>query len=330
MQSRRCSRSTTSSGHIVREMFELMYASKGIGLAANQVGIPLRFFILNLTADPEQPDEEKVFINPEIVKRHSSEENEEGCLSFPGLYGKVRRARKIKVQAYDLLGNPIELDADELLGRAIQHETDHLDGKLFIDYLGPIAKTTTSTKIKEIEARYRKAQAEGIYPDDEEIRRQLDEVASERLSKQAQHFPGTLRVGSSLLLRVGPAFESQGGPRFIPSGRGFARSTLPYFEQLAIGDAGSTRLVTRSYQEGRPLMLPSPRIVMLGTKDFALPTFEHLCETGHGIVALVTQPDRPQGREATPDPQPDQGSRAGPRNSASSSRRTSTPRRRSN
>jgi peptide deformylase len=162
----------------VREMFELMYASKGIGLAANQVGIPLRFFVLNLTADPEQRDQERVFINPEIVKRHSSEENEEGCLSFPGLYGKVRRARKIKLQAYDLQGNPVELDAEELLGRAIQHETDHLDGKLFIDYLGPLAKTPTETKIKEIEAGYRLAQAEGIYPEDEEIRRQLGEVAN--------------------------------------------------------------------------------------------------------------------------------------------------------
>ncbi len=161
----------------IREMFGLMYAANGIGLAANQVGIPLRFFILNLTADVEQPDHERVFINPEIVKRHSSEENEEGCLSLPGLYGKVRRARKIKVQAYDLGGNPIEVEADDLLGRAIQHESDHLDGKLFIDYLGPIARTTSGAKVKEIEAGYRKAQAEGIFPDDDEIRRQLDEVA---------------------------------------------------------------------------------------------------------------------------------------------------------
>jgi peptide deformylase len=162
---------------IVREMFDLMYASNGVGLAANQVGVPLRFFVLNLSASAEQPDQERVFINPEIVKRHSSEENEEGCLSFPGLYGKVRRARKVRVQAYDLLGNPIEVEADELLGRAIQHETDHLDGKLFIDYLGPIARTTANSKIKEIEAGYRRAQAEGIYPEDEEIRRQLDEMA---------------------------------------------------------------------------------------------------------------------------------------------------------
>jgi peptide deformylase len=163
---------------IVREMFDLMYASNGVGLAANQVGIPLRFFILNLAAEAEKADQERVFINPEIVKKHSSEENEEGCLSFPGLYGKVRRARKIRVHAYDLTGNEVQLEAEELLGRAIQHEIDHLDGKLFIDYLGPIAKTSANAKVKEIEAGYRKAQAEGIFPDDEEIRRQLDEMAS--------------------------------------------------------------------------------------------------------------------------------------------------------
>ena len=70
--------------------------------------MPFRFFILNLTADPAQPDQEQVFINPEIVKRHSSEEDEEGCLSFPGLYSKVRRARKIRVKAYDLQGNEVD------------------------------------------------------------------------------------------------------------------------------------------------------------------------------------------------------------------------------
>ena len=122
----------------VRAMFELMYEASGIGLAANQVALPYRFFILNLTADPEQKDQEQVFINPEIVKRHSSIEDEEGCLSFPGLYAKVRRAKKIKVRAFDLKGNPVEIDAEDLQSRAIQHETDHLSGQLFIDHLGSL------------------------------------------------------------------------------------------------------------------------------------------------------------------------------------------------
>lgn len=159
----------------VREMFNLMYEAKGIGLAATQVGIPLRFFILNLTADPQKPEEEKVFINPDIVKRHSSAEAEEGCLSFPGLYAKVRRAKKVKVRAYDLNANEVEVDADELFGRAILHETDHLDGKLFVDYLGPKLEPAVATKIKAIEDAFRQAQTTGEYPPDDEIRRQLDD-----------------------------------------------------------------------------------------------------------------------------------------------------------
>jgi peptide deformylase len=160
----------------VRAMFDLMYAARGIGLAANQVALPYRFFVMNLTADPAKPDEERVFINPEIVKRHSSIEDEEGCLSFPGLYAKVRRARKIKVRAFDLNGNPIELDADDLESRAIQHETDHLSGRLFIDLIGPLAKTSATARLREMEAQFRKAQAEGEVASDEEILRQLDSL----------------------------------------------------------------------------------------------------------------------------------------------------------
>jgi peptide deformylase len=164
----------------VREMFELLYAARGIGLAANQVALPYRFFVLNLTADPEQKDKELVFINPEIVKRHSSVEEEEGCLSFPGIYAKVRRAKKIKVQAFDLEGNAIEAEADDLFGRAIQHETDHLSGRLFVDHLDPNARDAISPRIREIETGFRKAQASGEYPDDETIVKQLDALAAGR------------------------------------------------------------------------------------------------------------------------------------------------------
>jgi peptide deformylase len=162
-----------------REMFDLMYAARGIGLAANQVGLPYRFFVLNLTADPEQKDQERVFINPEIIKRHSSTEEEEGCLSFPGLYAKVQRARKIKAQAFDLEGNLVEITADDLLGRAIQHETDHLSGRLFIDLLGPLARLSVTPKLREFESIFRHGQAAGEYPGDAEIARQLEELASQ-------------------------------------------------------------------------------------------------------------------------------------------------------
>jgi peptide deformylase len=158
----------------IRQMFDLMYEARGIGLAANQVAIPYRFFVMNLTADPAQKDQERVFINPEIVKRHSSIEDEEGCLSFPGIYAKVRRAKRIKVRSFDLSGNSTELDAEELESRAIQHENDHLAGKLFIDMLGPLARSSIAAKVREVEIKFRRAQAEGDYPSDEEIVRQLD------------------------------------------------------------------------------------------------------------------------------------------------------------
>jgi peptide deformylase len=166
----------------IREMFELMYAAKGIGLAANQVALPFRFFVLNLTADPEQKDHEQVFINPEIVKRHSSVEDEEGCLSLPGLYAKVRRARKIRVRAYDLEGNLVEREADELYSRAVQHETDHLAGKLFIDYLDPLVLRSLGDKLREFEVHFRKGQREGELPPDTELVQRLHTM--ERVQSQ--------------------------------------------------------------------------------------------------------------------------------------------------
>lgn len=159
---------------VVREMFTLMYEARGVGLAANQVALPFRFFILNVTADPEQKDQELVFINPEIVKRHSSIEDEEGCLSLPGVYADVRRAKKIKVRAYSLEGEQIEIEADELLGRAIQHETDHVDGKLFIDHLGPLTRHTLKTPLKAFEKEFREAQAAGALASDDELVKLLD------------------------------------------------------------------------------------------------------------------------------------------------------------
>lgn len=162
---------------VVRAMFPLMYESRGVGLAANQVGLPFRIFILNVTADPEQKDQERVFINPEIVKRHSWADEEEGCLSLPGLYAKVRRPKKVRVRAFDLAGEQVEVEADDLLGRALQHETDHLDGKLFIDYLGPLARHNIKGAIREFEAEFKKAQAAGVYPADAEIVKRLDAMA---------------------------------------------------------------------------------------------------------------------------------------------------------
>ena len=158
-------------------MFELMYTAKGIGLAANQVDLPFRFFVLNLTADPGQKDKELVFINPEIIKRHSSVEDEEGCLSLPGLYRTVRRAKRIRVRAYDLAGNLVEHEADELFSRAVQHETDHLDGKLFIDYLEPLALHSLGERLRSFELEYRRAQGNGTTPADADLVSRLNTMS---------------------------------------------------------------------------------------------------------------------------------------------------------
>jgi peptide deformylase len=162
----------------VREMFELMYENHGIGLAANQVGLPFRFFLLNLTSDREQRDKEQVFINPEIIKRHASIEDEEGCLSLPGLFANVSRAKKIKVKAYDLDGNPLEADAEELYSRAVQHEIDHLDGRLFIDLISSADRVKLNPKLREFEEKHRQSQTAGEYPDDETITKGLTSLAN--------------------------------------------------------------------------------------------------------------------------------------------------------
>src|SRR4029453_8497946 len=124
----------------IRQMFDLMYEAKGIGLAANQVGLPLRFFIVNLEAKPDA-GEELVFINPVIsLPRGGSEEAEEGCLSLPGLYGQVVRPKPVRLNAYGLDGKGAGADVTGLLSRCIQHELDHLDGVLFPDRMSPAAK----------------------------------------------------------------------------------------------------------------------------------------------------------------------------------------------
>jgi peptide deformylase len=158
---------------VVREMFELMYSSKGVGLAATQVALPLRFFIVNVTSDPEQADEEVVFLNPRIRRRKGSATGEEGCLSLPGMYANVERAEEVVIEAYDLDGDGFEFDLDELPARVVQHETDHLDGVLFVDRLNPDDRLKLEPRLLGFESEFRKQQSSGQYPSDEEIKRQL-------------------------------------------------------------------------------------------------------------------------------------------------------------
>jgi len=161
---------------IVREMFDLMYAAKGIGLAANQVDLPYRLFVLNLSGDPAEPDEEQVFINPELSQPKGNVEAEEGCLSLPGLYAQVRRPGQITVNAYDLSGNEVQATVDGLFARAVQHETDHLDGVLFIDRLSPTAQLSLRDALEEFAIEFADRRQRGEIPDDERISARLTEL----------------------------------------------------------------------------------------------------------------------------------------------------------
>jgi len=135
-----------------KRMAELMHEADGVGLAAPQVGISQRFVVVRkIGAD----DEVIACINPVIVESEGSILEEEGCLSFPGLRGKVRRAERVLVKAYDLDGNEIELEAGGLGARLWQHEVDHLNGDLFIDKLSPASRLRLMRRIKQLEEEYR-------------------------------------------------------------------------------------------------------------------------------------------------------------------------------
>jgi peptide deformylase len=161
---------------VVAQMLELMQEHKGLGLAAPQVALPFQLFVMN--PNPEEPQSHRVFINPVISERKGSVEGEEGCLSFPGLYQKVRRARQIHVQAFDEHGRAIDEVLFDMPARVVQHETDHLHGKLFIDYFGPIARLASRGKLADFERDYKRAQERGDIPSNKEILRQLRELES--------------------------------------------------------------------------------------------------------------------------------------------------------
>jgi peptide deformylase len=167
---------------LVREMFELMYSKehRGVGLAANQVDLPYRLFIVNLSSDPMLRDEEHVFINPVISHPKGSSEQEEGCLSLPGLFAPVRRPEKVRINAYNLAGNELIYELDDLFARVVQHETDHLDGVLFIDRLAPTVKASVRDKLEEFEREFTSRRQCGEIPADEAIFARLAELESLR------------------------------------------------------------------------------------------------------------------------------------------------------
>lgn len=152
---------------IVSDMFDAMYKAKGIGLAANQVNLPLQLFVINTTGQKGK-GEELVFINPVVSSPKGASNAEEGCLSLPGVEGNVTRPETIHVSAYDLSGNQIDMTASGLLGRAIQHENDHLQGVMFIDRLSESEKRLIEGEIQTFEFDFQsRRQAQAVASDDE-------------------------------------------------------------------------------------------------------------------------------------------------------------------
>lgn len=125
---------------LIDDMAETMYAAPGVGLAAPQIGVARKIFLVDVSTGEGQPSDLRVFINPEIVEEVGKACNEEGCLSFPGVHEEVWRAERVRVRAQDATGKQFELEADGFLAIAIQHEHDHLNGKLMVDHLSMLRR----------------------------------------------------------------------------------------------------------------------------------------------------------------------------------------------
>jgi peptide deformylase len=160
---------------LIRGMFDLMYEQKGVGLAANQVDLPYRFFIINLEGDPAKAPEH-VFINPVISQRSGMVEKEEGCLSFPEIYAPVKRSEKLVLSAYDLSGEEVNYELNGFFARAVQHEYDHLDGVLFIDRLSPSGLLSVKQALSDLELEFEGDRERGVIPADPQIAARLAEL----------------------------------------------------------------------------------------------------------------------------------------------------------
>ena len=141
---------------IAQKMLDTMYDACGIGLAAPQIGLSKRLVVLDATG---QKTGERVFINPQIIEERGETVEEEGCLSFPDVMGKVIRSQYVTVTAYNLEGKKLEIKAEGLLSRVWQHEIDHINGRLFIEMMTPASRIANQQKIKEFELAYQNSSA---------------------------------------------------------------------------------------------------------------------------------------------------------------------------
>lgn len=165
---------------MVAQMFDLMYENKGIGLAANQVDLPYRLIVVNVTGDPAAKDEERVFVNPVVMRHKGSAEDREGCLSLPNMYAPVVRPQKIVLSAYNLQGQEQTWELDGLPARVVQHECDHLDGILFIDRLSPANLLAIKKDLEALESEFYGGRQRGLIPDEWRITARLRELESLR------------------------------------------------------------------------------------------------------------------------------------------------------
>ena len=135
---------------LIEDMFESMYAAKGVGLAAPQIGVGKRLAVIDITTG-EDPAQKIVLINPQIVKAEGSQKSEEGCLSLPTFREQVVRPLKVTVVAQDAKGKQFELAGDDLLARAFLHETDHLNGKLYISHISALKRDLIRRKVRKLQ-----------------------------------------------------------------------------------------------------------------------------------------------------------------------------------
>jgi peptide deformylase len=135
---------------LVDRMFETMYSAPGVGLAAVQVGVPKRLFVMDCSGGKD-PAQRVVMINPEVVSMEGKQNGDEGCLSFPGIFFGVERNLRAIVRAHDVNGKEFELDGTELTARCMLHETDHCDGIVFLDKMTPLKREIVKRKIKKLQ-----------------------------------------------------------------------------------------------------------------------------------------------------------------------------------
>ncbi len=134
---------------LIEDMFESMYAARGVGLAAPQIGISRRIAVVDVTFK-EDPSARIVLINPEIIHKEGRHAQSEGCLSIPDFREKVTRAQTVTIRAQDVTGKLLEHTGDDLLARAFQHETDHLNGKLYISHISALKRDLIKRKIRKL------------------------------------------------------------------------------------------------------------------------------------------------------------------------------------